>query len=276
MSSSSSSKKRISATIVVPVYNEGENLEQLCTEVTDETKQNNVAHHDEPQIDIEIIVVDDNSPDDTVKVMQKVHEAGFNARLIVRQKERGLSSAVLRGFDEAKGEILLCMDGDLQHPPKSVPLLLAELAKGSEFVLGTRYGSGSMAIDNKWPVYRRVISKTARLMARPLTALSDPMSGFFGISREAYERGKKAKAISPIGFKIAMELYVKCGIKAHSEVSFPFGVRTKGESKLSSKVIIHYLMHLKDLYLYRYPLHIFIFLFLFIVISLGLLCRFVL
>ena len=89
-------------------------------------------------------------------------------------------------------------------------------------------------------------------MARPLTPLSDPMSGFFALTRQAYQKAK-LNNVNPIGFKIALELYVKAGIKKHAEHAFAFGVRLHGYSKLTGKVIVHYLKHLYDLYQYKYP-----------------------
>mmetsp|Transcript_26076 Transcript_26076/g.40801 ORF Transcript_26076/g.40801 Transcript_26076/m.40801 type:complete len:177 (+) Transcript_26076:235-765(+) len=142
------------------------------------------------------------------------------------------------------------MDGDLQHPPEKVPFFLKELTGGSEYVLGTRYGEG-FAVDKDWPWYRVVISKGARLLARPLTPLSDPMSGFFGMTKTALRRGKSN--ISPVGFKIALELYVKCGAPKHSEVQIFFAKREAGQSKLTGKVMVYYVLHLAQLYWFRFP-----------------------
>jgi dolichol-phosphate mannosyltransferase len=198
----------------------------------------------------EMIIVDDNSKDGTEQVVDQLQKNYPNVRLIVRTTERGLSSAVLRGFNEARGKLLLCMDADLQHPPESVPEMLKKL-ETNPFVIGTRYGGGEFSVDKDWPLHRQIISKGARMLATPLTGLSDPMTGFFGIQQEVYYGGKD---VSGIGFKICMELYVKCHIKKHAEVPIHFGVRAAGESKLSSKVIIHYLKHLWQLYLYKFPL----------------------
>jgi dolichol-phosphate mannosyltransferase len=146
------------------------------------------------------------------------------------------------------------MDADLQHPPEDVPKMLSMLIsdKNNQFILGTRYGSGEMAVDSSWPLYRQIISKGARALARPLTPLSDPMSGFFGITRAVYNKAIENNA-NPIGFKIALEIYVKGEVKQHVEHAFLFGVRLHGFSKLTGKVIIHYLRHLYDLYQYKYP-----------------------
>ena len=192
-----------------------------------------------------------------------------NLRIIVRTNEKGLSSAVLRGFDEGLGEYIMCMDADLQHPPEDVPKMFQCLFKDKsvEFVLGTRYGSGSMSVDSSWPLYRQVISKGARSLARPLTPLSDPMSGFFALPKTVYQRAL-LNQVNPIGFKIALELYTKAGVKKHAEHAFAFGVRLHGFSKLSGKVIIHYLKHLYDLYQFKYPfmLHLLALVILFVVV----------
>lgn len=251
------------ASIIIPTYKECGNLKELITRIfaAIESEQGNKQQPSSLTVNnTEVIVVDDNSQDGSEEVVNEVGKT-LNARIIVRKTDRGLSSAVLRGFDEAKGTYLMCMDADLQHPPEAVPAMFRALigvklasaaSSPAEFVLGTRYGSGEMSVDKNWPAYRRFISKTARLMARPLTPLSDPMSGFFAITREAYERAKRT-GVNPIGFKIALELYVKAGIKKHKEVPFAFGVRLFGYSKLSSKVIIHYLSHLRELYQFSFP-----------------------
>jgi len=225
---------------------EGKNLEPLVKRVTTALEGNNLRNQSE------IIIVDDNSKDESKQLVTRLEKEGFPVRIIVRTNERGLSSAVLRGFDEARGKYLLCMDSDLQHPPEKVPELVQALEDGNDFVLGTRYGK-DVAIDKDWPLYRRVISGGARLLARPLTPLSDPMSGFFGLTKTMYQRAKMNGA-SPVGFKIALELYVKSGAKKYSEVPFSFGVRVAGYSKLSQKVIVQYLVHLSKLYQFKHPL----------------------
>lgn len=238
----------IKATIVIPTYKESANLKELITRIYKAVDDQTSGQLNKNNV--ETIVVDDNSQDGSEEIVNGLKSEYPNTYIIVRKTERGLSSAVLKGFDEAKGDLLLCMDADLQHPPEAVPKMLKKL-ETSEYVLGTRYGGGSMSVDKNWPFHRKLISKTARLMAQPLTALSDPMSGFFGIQKSAYLRARNK--VNPIGFKIAMELYVKAGIKKHEEVPFAFGVRVHGESKLTGKVILNYLQHLYELYSYQYP-----------------------
>lgn len=198
--------------------------------------------------EVEMLIVDDNSRDGSVETVAKLHKTGYNVRIHVRTTERGLSSAVLFGLSNSAGDCKLVMDADLQHPPESVPAMLRMLEKpGVEFVCGTRYGA-DVAIDKSWPAHRRLISWGARMLARPLTPLSDPMSGFFGIRKTCYEAG--LSEVNPIGYKIALELFVKCRVRRFEEVSFSFATRTVGESKLTGKVIVNYLQHLHSLYYY--------------------------
>lgn len=244
----SDSTASIEASVIVPAYKEAGNVKELVERLFAalEKSKGKLKKHN-----VELIFVDDNSRDGTEEEVNKLSSKGYNVRIIIRTKERGLSSAVLRGFDEAQGKFLLCMDADLQHPPENVPDLLEKLNKGDvEFVIGTRYGAG-VAIDKSWPLHRRIISVTARFLSRPLTPLSDPMTGFFALPKDVYYRGKKA--INPIGFKICLEAYVKCGVKNSADIPFSFGVRTFGESKLTGAVIIKYLQQLAELYNYRLP-----------------------
>lgn len=240
----------IENSVIVPAYKEKLNIRPLTTRLF-------AALGNEDGQRTELIFVDDNSRDGSVEEVEALKREGYpRVRIIVRTEERGLSSAVLRGFHEAEGEYLVCMDADLQHPPESVPQLIKEL-RDHAFVLGTRYAPG-VGIDKDWPLHRRVISSTARAMARPLTTASDPMSGFFGLQKKYLLRAN-TKDINSQGFKIALELLAKLPLpkdpdQALGEVPFSFGVRTEGESKLSGKVIIQYLSQLYQLYVYRYGL----------------------
>lgn len=120
-------------------------------------------------------------------------------------------------------------------------------------------------MDKDWPLHRRIISSGARALALPLTTASDPMSGFFGLSKQAFEL---AGPINAQGFKIALDLLVKASIPSNgvAEVPFSFGLRQEGESKLDSKVMIKYLVQLKELYVYKFGLFNIIVAFVFLLI----------
>jgi len=234
----------IENSIVVPAYHERLNIKPLTTRLF-------AALGNADSKKTELIYVDDNSNDGSVEEVEALQKQGYNIRIIVRTTERGLSSAVLRGFEESKGEYLMCMDADLQHPPETVPDFLQNLRK-HPFSIGTRYAEG-VGIDKDWPLYRRVISSGARILARPLTTASDPMSGFFGVQKKYLV----TKNVNTQGFKIALELLAKLPLPKDQEIGevpYSFGVRTEGESKLSSKVMIQYLEQLKELYIYKFGL----------------------
>lgn len=239
------SSSSTSCSVIVPAYRENLNIRPLVTRLFSSF----TSHPELGQV--EVLIVDDNSRDGSVETVTQLQDEGYNVRIIVRTTERGLSSAVVRGFREAKGERMICMDADLQHPPESVASLLVSITERKPFVLGTRYGPG-VSMDKNWPLHRQIISSGARLLARPLTSASDPMSGFFGIHKRAFNNADAN--INAQGFKIALDLLVKSGVpnNAITEVPFSFGLRQEGESKLDGKVMLKYLEQLVELYRYRF------------------------
>jgi dolichol-phosphate mannosyltransferase len=140
------------------------------------------------------------------------------------------------------------MDADLSHPPESIPAILSELRQGSDFVVGSRYVEGGMTDDN-WGMLRWLNSRVATVLARPFTSIKDPMSGFFALSRATYAG---ADELNPIGYKIGLELLVKCRCKRVSEVPISFSDRILGESKLTAREQLRYLQHIRRLFLYKY------------------------
>ncbi len=227
--------------IIVPAYREADNLKPLI--------ERTFAALADPAVEAELIIVDDNSQDGTEEIVAAL-ASQYPVKLIVRRHQRGLSSAVLAGFEQAQGDRFVVMDADLQHPPETIPALLDRLdADDCDFAIGTRYGGGG-AVDENWPMLRRFMSKFATLLARPLAPLSDPMSGFFALRRRTWEQ---AARLDPIGYKIALELYVKGRCHSPSEVPIRFAARTAGESKLSLTEQLRYLRHLARLYRFRFP-----------------------
>jgi dolichol-phosphate mannosyltransferase len=233
--------KECSVTIVVPTYREVENLRALVIRISDAMSKAEGSY--------EIIFVDDDSRDGTDPIVGELNELGYPVRLITRMGERGLSSAVIRGFSEASGESLVCLDADLSHPPEAIPAILDCLCEtGVDFVLGSRYVPGGRT-DEHWGLLRWVDSKIATALARPLTSVKDPMSGFFAIRRTVYER---AAPLNPVGYKIALELIVKCNCSMIREVPIRFAQRQFGESKLSLSERFNYLRHLSRLLRFKY------------------------
>jgi len=224
--------------IVVPTYCEAENLEDLVGRIS--------AALSSETLTWEVIVVDDDSPDDTSAICGRLAET-YPLRLVVRRNERGLSSAVIHGLEVAHGVALVVMDADLSHPPEQIPALVNSL-KTSKFAIGSRYMGGG-ATEDRWSLARRLLSRSATWLARPLTSVSDPMSGFFALSRDTY-RGV-ANKLTPVGYKIGLELIVKLNCHDVGEVPIFFEDRKRGVSKLTFREELRYLRHLMQLYGYR-------------------------
>ena len=228
--------------VVVPTFCEAENLRVLVPRLFDV-----LAHEG---LSAEVIVVDDDSPDATRAVCHQLGEL-FPLRLVIRRKERGLSSAVVHGLKLAQGDALVVMDADLSHPPEVVPQLVAALRDPDvDFVLGSRYIAGGSTEDD-WGRLRRLNSRAATLMARLLTHASDPMAGFFALRRDLFV--EHAANLNPIGYKIALECLVKCGCRNVAEIPIRFRNRLHGESKLSLREQWNYLRHVARLLKYKYP-----------------------
>ncbi len=230
--------------IVVPTYREAANIAPLTERIFRTLETASLSG--------ELIVVDDHSNDGTREAVERL-AANYPIRLIERIDERGLSSAVVRGFDEARHDILVCMDADLSHPPESLPDIIGPIADGaSEFCIGSRYVAGG-GTEDRWGLLRRLNSRGATLLARPLTAVADPMAGFFCLRRDTYERAKAA-GLRPTGYKIGLELLIKARCQDVAERPIAFADRAHGESKLTFGQQVLYLRHLARLYRFRWPI----------------------
>ena len=235
----SSGRSFPSVSVVVPTYKEAENLPLLIDRLA-RLRADAIP-------DLELLIMDDNSPDGTDGVIAS--RALPWVRLVVRTANRGLSPAVIDGLSLARNEVVVVMDADLSHPPERIPDLVKALEEGHEFAIGSRYVAGA-STDLSWGAFRWLNSKVAALLARPFTRVSDPMSGFFAFRRSLLER---TDALNPIGYKIGLELLVKCGVRRVAEIPIHFARRQKGESKLSLKEQLRYLQHLRRLFIYRFP-----------------------
>jgi len=228
--------------IVVPTFQEADNLRVLIPRV--------FAALGQAGIEAELIVVDDNSQDGTEQVVAEA-AARFPVRLITRTADRGLSSAVIRGFDEARFDVFVCMDADLSHPPESLAPVIAPVASGTaEFCLGSRYAQGG-STANDWGLLRWINSKVATLMALPLVRVRDPMAGFFCTRRDVVERARQA-GLNPIGYKIGLEILVKGGCQNVTEIPIHFEDRLHGRSKLTMRQQFQYVRHVFRLYRFRW------------------------
>ena len=159
--------------LIIPTYNERENIPKLISEIKEQFNKN--------EIDGEIIVVDDNSPDGTGQVLEELKKQYRNLKIIHRAGKLGLSSAVLEGLKVAEGSVLGVMDADLSHPVEKIDEMY-KLAQDADLVIGSRYVKGGRI--KGWTLYREILSKGATLLARVFVNVKDPMSGFFMVRKE--------------------------------------------------------------------------------------------
>lgn len=220
--------------MITPTYNERENIKKLIPMIVHTLRKAGIR--------CEVVVVDDNSPDGTAEAAREMGRK-FPVRVIKRKGKLGLSSAVIEGFRTARGDVLGVIDADLQHPVDVLPEMVKAIGR-YEMVVGSRHVPGGGSED--WPLRRRLISRIAILMAKPVTKLRDTTSGYFMVRRDALERA----GLNPKGFKICLEVAVKSGATL-KEVPIIFRKRESGKSKLGGDVAWDYILHLKDLYRYR-------------------------
>jgi dolichol-phosphate mannosyltransferase len=225
--------------IVIPTYNEAAGIGKLIAAL-DATFQANA-------LDGEIIVVDDNSPDGTGKVVDDLSH-GFPVRCLHRSGKLGLSSAVIEGWRIARSEsvALGAMDADFSHDVRALPKMAEALESGRYgLAVGSRYVPGG-GIEN-WPKRRIITSLVACWLARPLTNVRDVTSGYFLVRREALD----GVELDPIGFKIGLEVIAKAHYGKAVEIPYVFTDRVAGESKLNQREIFNYLKQLSRLYAAR-------------------------
>jgi dolichol-phosphate mannosyltransferase len=227
--------------LVLPTFNEVENLPELLP------KLKKVLEY----IPHEIIIVDDNSPDETWQIAHTLSETLDGVHVIRRIGRRGLSSAVVEGFLAAKGDVLAVMDADGQHDLSLLPKLFHTVQSGVNIAIGSRYIEGGSV--GEWDERRYALSRLATRLAIGLCSVpvKDPMSGFFAIDRETFE--DTLPRLNPKGFKILLDflVHVKKGTTA-KELPFRFGERMYGESKLSKRVQIEFLEYLYDVIFGKY------------------------
>lgn len=202
--------------IIIPTYNEAENIPMLLKEIADV----------EIAIPYEIIIVDDNSPDGTAAVAKEL-EADYPLSVIVRTTDRGLGAAVRCGFDAAKGECLAVMDADLSHDPTLFPKMVAALQSGKDIAIGTRFHEQSDV--EGWTWFRKLTSVFGVGLAKHITKVSDPLSGLFMIKQSVIN----GIDLDTRGYKILFEILVKGTWENLAEFPYTFRMRRFSESKLN-------------------------------------------
>lgn len=194
--------------------------------------------------DIEIVVVDDSPTPRTRSAVHSRYAEDSRVRYATG-RQAGLAQAILDGFELADGECYVVLDADGQHPPRRIRNLLDRLGVGADLAIASRYlDGGDVAPDWSWQ--RRVVSMGATTLAKlavpTARKLTDPLSGFFAVDADVVDpvRGE----LNPAGYKILLELLVRCPIHEIAEVPYSFGARVDGESNLGAREFVDYLRHL--------------------------------
>ena len=235
----------IKLSLVIPTYNESRNVGELVRQIA------SVLDACLPGA-YEMIVVDDDSPDRTWAVAMEVADRHPALRVIRRRGEKGLSTAVVRGWQAARGEVLGVIDADLQHPPEVLAKLWAAMARGADLAVASRHVGGGGVSD--WSALRRALSRGAQLLGLCVLPgvvgrVADPMSGYFMVRRSAIADAE----LSPLGYKILIEVLGRGRIGRIAEVGYVFRERAAGESKVTARLYLQYLRHLLRLRLALLP-----------------------
>jgi dolichol-phosphate mannosyltransferase len=231
-----SGKDRVAFSLVVPTRNESHNLAELIALLKP-------AIASEVGESYEIIVVDDDSPDGTWQMAADMAATDSHIVALRRVDERGLATAVVRGWQAARGNLLGVIDADLQHPPEVTARLIAAMRHGADLAVASREADGGGVSD--WSILRLLISRASRMLGKLLLPgvlglVSDPMTGFFVIRRSAIQD----VLLAPCGYKILVELLVRSRARQIVEVGYVFRSRQRGESKASMMVFVDYVQHL--------------------------------
>ena len=241
----------VTFSIVIPTYNESENILRLISEIEKNLPTNDFT---------EVIVVDDNSPDGTGKLVEDcITKKGIKAKeknsshtknhilkVVHRTGKEGLIPAILDGVRQSSGTNVLIMDADFSHPPEVIPKMMSELKRNpNSIVIGSRYIEGGKVVG--WPARRKILSKGASTLARlglNVKNVKDPMSGLFALPRELIQN----ISIATKGYKILLEILVKNKEIPVIEVPYTFTDRQSGKSKMSYNVIVNYAEAIWQLY----------------------------
>jgi len=227
--------------IIIPTYNESQNIVGILKSIRENIPRG---------IFTETIVVDDNSPDGTAKIVEdyissikKIAEHTID--LIHRKAKKGLASAILNGIQKAKGETIVVMDSDFSHPPQIIPKMIEAFKQYQcDLVVASRYITGGNIIG--WTTKRKLMSKIATVIAKKGldVKIKDPMSGFFAFKKNII----KELNFDALGYKFLLEILVKTkGINV-KEIPYTFENRKVGSSKLDSSTIIDYFKSVWKLY----------------------------
>ena len=215
----------LNVSLIIPTYNEAKNIPFLIEEI--------FASVDKSKINLEFIIVDDNSPDGTGKIAEDLADK-YPIRVIHRAGKLGLGTAVIEGFKLSDRKYVGAMDGDMSHNPNILNRMIVSLTD-NDIVMGSRFKEGSKV--EKWGLHRRMISGTGVFMAKILAGVNDPLSGYFFMKKGVIE-GINLKTK---GYKILLEILVKGNYDKVEEFPYTFRMRKHSMSKLNTKEFMLFL-----------------------------------
>ena len=224
--------------VILPTYNESNTIEKMLDLLKTTIPS---------EINTEVIVIDDDSPDKTSNIVNSYIQKStgkISFRIQTRKNKRGLSSAIIDGINIAKGKFILVMDSDFSHPPQVIATIFDQLENyGFDIVIGSRFVEGG--VSKGWPLTRRLMSKVANQLSKMWLGINvnDSMSGFFALRKDLI----KNLSFEAIGYKILLEILVKTKGAKVKEVPFVCINRQEGSSKFSFSIINDYFKLLKIL-----------------------------
>ncbi|HEX9864455.1 MAG TPA: polyprenol monophosphomannose synthase [Acidimicrobiia bacterium] len=215
-------------TVVIPTYNERDNLPHIVSAVTHQGYR--------------LLVVDDSSPDGTGEVADRLAASEPRMSVLHRRHKEGLGPAYAAGFDRALGEgaeIVVEMDADFSHDPTDLPRLVRAIDEGADLAIGSRYVPGGSTPD--WPLVRRLISRGGNIYARLMLGLKvrDATAGFRAFRSDALRRLPYQTARAS-GYAFQVEMAYRASLAGLKVVEVPisFRDRTRGTSKMGSGIVI--------------------------------------
>lgn len=219
----------VNSLVIIPTYNERENVATVIK------KLNSL------NTGVDILVVDDNSPDGTAEIVKGLQKECKNLSLLKRSGKLGLGTAYIKGFNwalERRYQYILEMDADLSHNPDDVPRLIKECKKGYDLVIGSRYCDGVNVIN--WPIKRLLLSYSANKYTRIVTGLpiKDATAGFKCFNRKVLEN-INFNRVKSSGYSFQIEMNFRVWKKGYSlkEIPIVFEERSEGKSKMSKNIV---------------------------------------
>ena len=218
--------------IIIPTFNESETIETIIDSIFKQT------------LNCDVLIVDDDSPDETSKIVKFLQKKYKNLHLITKKTDKGFSKAYLTGFEHAlknekKYDRVIQMDADGSHQPQFISQLLQKLDEGCDYVIGSRWVDGGKVVN--WPVKRKILSKGGNWYARNMlkTNIKDVTGGFKAIKINMLKT-MMSEPLTTEGYSFQIELFLRARKMEAKicETPITFIEREEGQSKMSQKIVL--------------------------------------